>query len=183
MSIFYTLQQFLGPVAIPLMGCALLAAMILIERLLMLGYHTAKRTLSHGGLALLKSHKEQPKALREEILALWLVGQKQKLASGLRLLQIVALVAPLLGLLGTVIGLIQVFDTIGLHRGPIEPSMLAGGLGIAMKTTAAGLIIAVPAVLGVQGYQLWVDKLVSVAEHQINVNNLKIDGVGTEVWA
>lgn len=172
----------LGPLTWPLLACALVAAMILIERMVVLSYHSYQRTLAAGGMALLHAHKSYAKPLREEIVAVWLHGQKQRLVCGIRLLQIIALVAPLLGLLGTVIGLIQVFDVIGVHSGPIEPAMLAEGLGMAMKTTAVGLIIAVPAVLGVHGFQLWVDKLVAIAEHGINVDNLKLDGVGIGVW-
>ncbi|MBD1391324.1 MotA/TolQ/ExbB proton channel family protein [Neiella sp. HB171785] len=183
MSSYAFLHGQLGPLTLPLMLCALLATMIIIERLLILSMRSAQRTLSNRGIALLQSHSNQAKALREEIVAVWLSGQQRKLAAGIRVLQIISLVAPLLGLLGTVIGLIQVFDTIGEHAGPIEPAMLAEGLGMAMKTTAAGLIIAVPAMLGAHGFQLWVDKLVSRAEYVINISSLKIDGVGTEALA
>jgi biopolymer transport protein ExbB len=79
-----------------------------------------------------------------------------------------------------VIGLIQVFDDLGVHQGPIEPSMLAGGLGIAMKTTAAGLIIALPAVLGAHGFQLWVERLIHQTEHAMNMHNLELEGICTK---
>jgi biopolymer transport protein ExbB len=55
--------------------------------------------------------------------------------------------------------------------------MLAGGLGIAMKTTAAGLIIAVPALVGAHGFNMWVDQLISGTEQFINLQLLKLDGV------
>ncbi|MBW8191588.1 MotA/TolQ/ExbB proton channel family protein [Neiella marina] len=183
MSSYAVIQSQLGPLTLPLVLCALLATMIIVERLIVLTIRTSQRTLSHDGVRLLQSHGNQSKILREEIAAVWLTTQQQKLASGIRILQIITLVAPLLGLLGTVIGLIAVFDTIGEHTGPIEPAMLAEGLGMAMKTTAAGLIIAVPAMLGAHGFQLWVDKLVSRAEHAINISSLKIDGVVNEALA
>ena len=51
---------------------------------------------------------------------------------------------PLLGLLGTVIGMIRVFFTIGIGQSG-DPSVLAKGIGLALITTAAGLIVAIPA--------------------------------------
>lgn len=180
---FTLLEQQLGPLAYPLFLCSLLALIILIERLLVLGYQTLSGKLHHASHALLTQHEQAVRDLREEVAAVWLQKQQRNLCHGIRVLNIVALVAPLLGLLGTVIGLIQVFDTLGLHQGPIEPSMLAEGLGIAMKTTAAGLIIAVPAVLGAHGFQVWIDKLVHSIEHTMNIQNLAIDGVCVEALA
>lgn len=183
MNTLTLLQNQLGPLGLPLLFCSLLTLMILIERLAVLSTHTLRGTLRDQGLALLQQHSNTAKPLREEIAAIWLQGRQRQLASGIRLLQIIALLAPLLGLLGTVIGLIQVFDTLGDHHGPVEPAMLAEGLGIAMKTTAAGLLIAVPAMLGAHGFQLWVDKLTTSTEQAINVNSLKIAGICTEALA
>lgn len=183
MNTLTLLQNQLGPLALPLLLCSLLTLMILVERLIILGAHSLRGTLRHQGLSLMQQHGNTTKSLREEIASIWLQSQQRKLASGIRLLQIIALIAPLLGLLGTVIGLIQVFDTLGDHHGPVEPAMLAEGLGIAMKTTAAGLIIAVPAMLGAHGFQLWVDKLTASTEQALNVNSLQIEGVCTEALA
>ena len=58
----------------------------------------------------------------------------------------IASVAPLLGLLGTVIGMIQMFLTI-LSTGVGDASQLAGGIGQALISTAAGLCLAIPALL------------------------------------
>jgi biopolymer transport protein ExbB len=51
---------------------------------------------------------------------------------------------PLLGLLGTVIGMIRVFFTIGVSQNVPDPSVLSKGIGLALVTTAAGLIVAIP---------------------------------------
>ena len=51
---------------------------------------------------------------------------------------------PLLGLLGTVIGMIRVFFTIGISQSGANPEVLAKGIGLALITTAAGLIVAIP---------------------------------------
>jgi biopolymer transport protein ExbB len=179
MVILKQLQQ-LGPLTYPLLACSLLVMVIILERLVIMAMVSGKKQLDRRGLELLYQHAQRPKDVREEILTVWLIEQKRRLATGIRLLQIIAVIAPLLGLLGTVLGLIQVFDGLIDHQGPIEPAMLAGGLGLAMKTTAAGLLIAVPAVCGAQGLQLWVDKLIATTEQTINLTNLHLDGLITE---
>ena len=183
MNTLTLLQNQLGPLGLPLLLCSLVTLLILIERLVILSVHSLRGTLRHQGLSLLQQHNNITKSLREEIATVWLQTQQRKLASGIRLLHISALIAPLLGLLGTVIGLIQVFDTLGDHHGPVEPAMLAEGLGVAMKTTAAGLMIAVPAMLGAHGFQLWVDQLIASTEQALNVNSLQLEGVCTEALA
>jgi biopolymer transport protein ExbB len=64
----------------------------------------------------------------------------------LRWLATIAYIAPLLGLLGTVSGMIKAFDTIAVHSMG-DPAMLAGGISEALITTAAGLMIAIPVVI------------------------------------
>ncbi len=179
-NIFTLTQQYLGPLGIPLLICFVLMLLILLERIAVLCYHSVQRSLTTTGMTLLHQHADQSRIMRSEIAAIWLHNRQRTLSHGIRLLQIIALIAPLLGLLGTVIGLIQVFDSLGGHTGPIDPSMMAEGLGVAMKTTAVGLIIAIPALAGAHGFQLWVDKLISIAEQVLNVNNLRIDGVCVE---
>lgn len=66
----------------------------------------------------------------------------------IRLLELVAMIAPLLGLLGTVLGMIQSFQELELAQGAANASVLAGGIWQALLTTAAGLIVAIPAAIG-----------------------------------
>lgn len=68
-----------------------------------------------------------------------------KLERGLSILATVAGVAPLLGFLGTVTGMIQAFMTIEELAGAANPSDLAGGIWEALTTTAFGLIVGIPA--------------------------------------
>ncbi|WP_338092796.1 MotA/TolQ/ExbB proton channel family protein [Leisingera aquaemixtae] len=63
----------------------------------------------------------------------------------IRLLELIAMVAPLLGLLGTVLGMIQSFQELELAQGAANASVLAGGIWQALLTTAAGLMVAIPA--------------------------------------
>lgn len=66
----------------------------------------------------------------------------------LRLLEVIAIISPLLGLLGTVLGMIQSFQELELAQGSANASVLAGGIWQALLTTAAGLIVAIPAAVG-----------------------------------
>lgn len=69
-----------------------------------------------------------------------------RLNSHLNTLAVIAGVAPLLGLLGTVTGMIRLFEVI-THYGTGDPKLLAGGISEALVTTEVGLIIAVPVLL------------------------------------
>ena len=71
----------------------------------------------------------------------------------------IAAITPLLGLLGTVIGMVKVFTAITAH-GVGDPGVLAGGISEALITTAAGLSIAIPALIGYRYLRGRVDGLV-----------------------
>ena len=77
----------------------------------------------------------------------------------LDILGTVAAISPLLGLLGTVIGMVKVFAAITTH-GVGNPTVLAGGIAEALITTAAGLTVAIPALIGYRFYSNRVDTLV-----------------------
>lgn len=68
------------------------------------------------------------------------------LESHIRGLEAVATTAPLLGLLGTVIGMVRAFAKLGEAGSRVDPSMLAGGIWEALLTTVAGLVVAIPAI-------------------------------------
>ena len=67
-----------------------------------------------------------------------------RLARGLRILDNVAQLAPLLGLFGTVLGMIEAFQALQDAGSQVDPSILAGGIWVALMTTAAGLAVAMP---------------------------------------
>ncbi|WP_420406051.1 MotA/TolQ/ExbB proton channel family protein [Nisaea sp.] len=68
-----------------------------------------------------------------------------RLSSGLRLLAAIAMLSPLIGLLGTVIGMIDAFQALEAAGNKVDPSILSGGIWVALLTTAAGLVVAIPA--------------------------------------
>lgn len=67
-----------------------------------------------------------------------------KLERGLRTLENIAQLAPLLGLFGTVLGMIEAFQALQSAGNQVDPSILAGGIWVALMTTAAGLAVAMP---------------------------------------
>ena len=78
----------------------------------------------------------------------------------LRILSAISNVCPLLGLLGTVLGMIQAFNEISGANAMGRPEMLAGGISQALLTTASGLFVAIPAYLFYMFFTGRVDKLV-----------------------
>ena len=60
----------------------------------------------------------------------------------MRLLEMVVQAAPMLGLLGTVVGMIDAFAVLSQVEGAVDPAGLAGGIWVALTTTAAGLAVA-----------------------------------------
>ena len=178
---FEQLTSQLGLLYWPLMLSALLAAIIIIERLLIMSYVSISGSLSRQAALLMSNHEHCEVSLREELMATWLLQRQRKLLSGLSMLQMIAMISPLMGLLGTVLGLIQAFETIGAQAGPVQPAMLAGGLGFAMNTTAAGLIIALPALIAAHILRIWVDKLIAHTEHGLNLQQLESRGIAAGV--
>ena len=83
----------------------------------------------------------------------------------LNMLGTIAAVTPLLGLLGTVIGMIKVFGVI-TAQGVGDPGVLAGGISEALITTAAGLTVAIPSLLFYRYFRGRVDELVLTMEQE-----------------
>lgn len=69
----------------------------------------------------------------------------------------IATIAPLLGLLGTVTGMIKIFSAIMMEGGTGNPGALAGGISEALITTAAGLVVAIPAAMAAKYFYRRVD--------------------------
>ncbi len=82
------------------------------------------------------------------------------LRSYLRLFNTISNVTPLLGLLGTVLGMIEAFNAIAQTGAMGKPELLAGGIGQALLTTAAGLFVAIPAYTAYAFFLARADKLI-----------------------
>ncbi len=85
------------------------------------------------------------------------------LERGLPVLATVANVAPMLGFLGTVIGMILAFEAIEI-AGQVDPTLVAGGIKVALITTATGLAIAIPVSVAYNFFVTRIDQLVADME-------------------
>ncbi|MEM5584922.1 MotA/TolQ/ExbB proton channel family protein [Roseibium sp. AS2] len=95
--------------------------------------------------------------LREEISAR-AADRLFALASWLKALDLVTQIAPLLGLLGTVIGMIDTFQTLQDSGAAASPATLAGGIWVALLTTACGLAVAIPVSVAVTWFETRLEK-------------------------
>jgi biopolymer transport protein ExbB len=175
-----------GILMLPIIACSVIAVAIILERLWTL---QSKRVLPKNLTAQVWEwidHRQlEPKhiqALRQssplgQILAVGLANRgasreviKEKIEDTgrhvvheleryLNPLGTIAAISPLLGLLGTVFGMIKVFTAITTH-GVGNPGVLAGGISEALITTAAGLSVAIPALIGYRYLRGRVDGLV-----------------------
>jgi biopolymer transport protein ExbB len=114
-----------------------------------------------AGISNHKRGREQMKESIEEV-AGHVVHEMERY---LNTLGTVAAVTPLLGLLGTVIGMIKVFTAIKLE-GTGNTAVLAGGISEALITTAAGLSVAIPSLFFFRFFQRRVDELVITMEQE-----------------
>ena len=96
-----------------------------------------------------------------------IIGEKQlrNLEFLLKPLEVISNVAPLLGLLGTVIGMITAFSKLENAGSKVDPAILAGGIWEALLTTAFGLIVAIPALAAFYWLDGKVDKVREEMRH------------------
>lgn len=178
----------------PILLCSVIAAAICVERLWGLnpGRVAPRHTLANVW-GWLKKDELDAKRLKQirtgsplgEVLAAVLVNHRRgrgamkesveetagqvlhELERYLTALGTIAAIAPLLGLLGTVIGMIDVFTVIRLE-GTGDPNQLAGGISEALITTAAGISVAIPALIFHRMFTRRVDDLVLYMEQEAN---------------
>lgn len=161
-----------GVVMIPIFICSIIALAIIIERayVLIRLRRRSREFMPNLRMILEKEDYQQAKFFCEEedfiVALIWKEGlerilQKKKdfkeviahksealvlsLEKGLNTLATVAHISPLLGLLGTVTGMIRAFMVVEQLAGRVNATSLAGGIWEALITTAAGLVVAIPA--------------------------------------
>ena len=181
-----------GPVMWPIIGLSIAAAAIILERLWSLQeQRIIPRELSVRIWKLVEAGELTDKHVQAlaqnsalgQILAAGLANRHRprefvkeaiedtgrhvvhELERFLNMLGTIAAVSPLLGLLGTVIGIINAFNAI-THQGVGDPKLLSGGIGQALITTAAGLMVAIPSLMGYRYLRGWVDALVVKMEKE-----------------
>ncbi|MEO0371883.1 MAG: MotA/TolQ/ExbB proton channel family protein [Pseudomonadota bacterium] len=91
------------------------------------------------------------------------------LERGLRMLDSIAQISPLLGLFGTVLGMIEAFQAMQAAGAQVDPSLLAGGIWVALLTTAVGLAVAMPTSLVHSWFESRLDADRVLAERAISI--------------
>jgi biopolymer transport protein ExbB len=114
------------------------------------------------------SDKEVALSLGKDILAEKMVRYEK----GLSTVRIIASIAPLLGLLGTVIGVLSAFEAIS-KQGLGDPSIFAGGISLALITTVGGLVVAIPHYIGYNYLIGMLDKLEAKLNTQLSLSIYK----------
>lgn len=98
-----------------------------------------------GVVAEILSHSRHSDDIRAEVAYLF-HRNFEKVTKDLTYLRLISVISPLLGLLGTVLGMVEVFEAISASSSP-DPALLAAGISSALLTTIMGLTVAVPALL------------------------------------
>ena len=160
-----------GPVMWPLLACSILAAALFAERVLVyiklrvaygpllldlksnvdgrllddwvVVHESSVKPLHRVVLSYLRTRRSE-KAFRDQVVAREASQQMARYDRRLNWLGILTHATPLLGLLGTVAGLVDAFHEIEVRGGQVQPGDLAGGIWSALLTTVCGLSIALP---------------------------------------
>ena len=152
----------LGLMGWPLAACSIITLMLCFERTVFAIKSKRHKEKNYQQFAdYLTEHKAQPKQVRDELVGIMLNDLQHSYYSGIKGLRIIGTISPLLGLLGTILGIIAAFQVISTQAGPVSPNMIADGLWEAMLTTAVGLLIALPALLMAHFFR-------SVSERQLD---------------
>ena len=168
----------IGPVFYPLLALSLLGVILIIERFIFF-VRLPKLQNAESFKSLqqeLQDNANLAKSVRDELLSFRLFDLKEKLEHGIHLLRIVAILSPMFGLLGTVLGMIKAFRDIAGQTGPVIPSMIADGLWSAMLTTAYGLSIALPCLFAAFLYARIAEKRLGQMQQRLNAQSLTIEG-------
>ncbi|MBT4990076.1 MAG: MotA/TolQ/ExbB proton channel family protein [Rickettsiales bacterium] len=125
----------------------------------------------------LDKNKAKPKALRDELMAFLLADLKNSYDFGIKTLRLISTISPMVGLLGTVIGIIKVFKTISLETGPVTPALISDGLWNAMMTTAIGLSIALPSLMAAFIFSRISEARIEAYQTKLNKRSFVIEDV------
>jgi len=168
--------ELLGLMKWPLAVCAVLTLALCLERMMFIFKSLRQRKKQMRELmSYLKQHRKESKPVRDEMAGLMLHDLQEAYLSGIKLLRVIGAISPIIGLLGTILGIISAFKDIAIQTGPVSPSLIANGLWEAMLTTAVGLIIALPALLMAHGVKIFSESALRKFCRQLNHLSLSFE--------
>ena len=153
-----------GIIVTILIGLNILGFTIMLWKLIVLTIARFQKEKMVQGTLIFIKHNNQ--SFDKKSLQNALDIQIQKLEFGLSTIKIIASIAPLLGLLGTVVGVLTAFDAIA-KQGLGDPSVFSGGISIALITTVAGLIVAIPHYIGYNYFASLLDSIELKLEKEV----------------
>lgn len=137
--------NLLGYMKWPLLITSIVALSISIERFFFIIINSFFRKIRTKDFIDISKYKNMPKDVRDEIVGIHVMQMKKNYLRGNTILKFIASIAPLEGLLGTVLGIIKSFKAISISS--YSSTVLADGLWEAMLTTAFGLCISIPSLV------------------------------------
>ncbi|TDJ03925.1 MAG: MotA/TolQ/ExbB proton channel family protein [Deltaproteobacteria bacterium] len=145
MSIFSYISSG-GPIMYVLLLMSMIGVSIIIWKVFY--FNVEKNHIESNAVSILKKIGESTSEISDESAILELVKDQvysigHRLERGLTTVKIIATISPLLGLLGTVMGVLSAFQSIAEH-GLKDPSIFAGGISMALITTIGGILVAIP---------------------------------------
>lgn len=153
-----------GIIVYILIGLNILGFAIMLWKLIVLSLaHYHKEKMVKNTLVFIQNHN---KNFNKKLLKNALDMQIEKLEFGLSTVKIIASIAPLLGLLGTVVGVLSAFDAIA-QQGLGDPSVFSGGISVALITTVAGLVVAIPHYIGYNYFVALLDSIELTLEKEV----------------
>lgn len=120
---------------------------------------TALAAVASAGLDFLKENPQAKSDVLKEVMESEGSRQAGRMQNMIHYLLDLSAVAPMVGLLGTVIGMLKAFNSVAFDLAKARPMELAGGVGQALITTIAGLIVAIPAMMAYSWFRGRVIKL------------------------
>ena len=184
----YLVMERGGPVMWPLLGCSVLVLTVVIERIIYwlgLERHRNRKLMDHVLELARKGEweeiREQTRNSRDHIIRILVVGiihrdfdmgkameaetevLLQRMQRFMPALDTMITVAPLLGILGTVLGIISSFEMLG-KEGVADPKLVTSGIAQALLTTAAGLMISIGALIPYNYFTTRIDRAIHVIE-------------------
>lgn len=163
----------LGLTAWPLALCSVAALAIVSDRLVFIVRCLLSRKQTQAHLVdTLDDNRRHAKPIRDEISSLMIAELHADYFSGIQSLRMIATISPMLGLFGTILGVVSAFRAIAANVGPVSPHMIADGLWEAMLTTAVGLAIALPSVVTAYLFQQFASRQINNLSMLLNKQSL-----------
>lgn len=170
-------SQF-GVAGIVLFLCAGVASVITMERIYFLYFvHSPwkKDTFLDSLLRILSEEKLKPLNIREMHVSQEIERIDHEFSKGLLVIRFISVIAPMLGLFGTVLGMVHIFGAISDSNAPVTPSLISSGLKEALYTTVLGIAIAIPALGANVFFNSVINSRIQKYLHLLNEENINID--------